>query len=388
MTELLVKLFVKNSDDILDVRVRESYGTLSGTVGIVCNILLCIIKFFAGMITGAISITADAFNNLSDAGSSIVTLIGFRLASRPADNEHPYGHGRYEYITGLVIAAVIIVMGVELLKSSVDKILHPEAIDFSVVSIVILLISIGIKLWMCLFNKKLGKRLDASAMLATAADSLNDCIATSLVLVSLLIGHFANINIDGYAGVFVAGFVLWAGWNTAKDTIEPLLGQAPDPVFVKNIENAILAHQEIIGIHDMHVHDYGPGRVFVSLHAEIPCDMDVMKAHDVIDDAENEIKEQFKCEISIHMDPVAVNDEKTNTLKAMVKEIIAGLDERLTIHDFRITDGPLRTNLIFDTVVPFDFKMTDSEVVHYITDKIKERDKRFYAVINVDKAVI
>lgn len=388
MTDLLVKLFVKNKDDILNPRVRDSYGTLSGGVGICCNIFLCIIKFFAGTITGAISITADAFNNLSDAGSSIVTLIGFKLAGRPADNEHPYGHGRYEYISGVIIAAAIIVMGFELLKSSFDKIINPEPVEFSAISIVILIVSIAIKLWMNLFNRKLGKRIDASAMLATAADSLNDCIATSVVLISLLIGKFANINIDGWAGMLVALFVLWAGWNAAKDTLEPLLGQAPDPIFVNNIEQQILSHKEIIGIHDMHVHDYGPGRVFVSLHAEIPCSMNVMEAHDVIDNAEAEIHEMYNCEVSIHMDPIAVDDEKTNSLKAMVKSIVAGLDERLTIHDFRITDGPLRTNLIFDAVVPFDFKMTDKQVVEFITEKIKTNDEKYFAVIHIDRAAV
>lgn len=386
MTDLLVKLFVKNSDDILNPKVREQYGVLSGGVGIFCNIFLCIIKFFAGIITSSISITADAFNNLSDAGSSIVTLVGFRLAGKPADSEHPYGHGRYEYISALVISAVIIIMGVELFKSSVDKIIHPEAIDFSVASIVILVISIGVKLWMNLFNKKLGKHLDASAMLATAADSLNDCVATGVVLVSLLIGRYAHINVDGFAGVLVALFVLWAGWSTAKDTIEPLLGQAPDHVFVENVQKQITSHEEIIGIHDMIVHDYGPGRVIVSLHAEIPCDMNVMAAHDIIDTAEQEVREKFGCDISIHMDPVVVNDERTDSLKVLVKGIAKGIDERLSIHDFRITDGPLRTNLIFDLVVPFGFKMTDSEVAELVKAKLKEENEKYYAVIHIDKA--
>lgn len=386
MTDLLVKLFVKNSDDILNPKVREQYGVLSGGVGIFCNIFLCIIKFFAGIITSSISITADAFNNLSDAGSSIVTLVGFRLAGKPADSEHPYGHGRYEYISALVISAVIIIMGVELFKSSVDKIIHPEAIDFSVASIVILVISIGVKLWMNLFNKKLGKHLDASAMLATAADSLNDCVATGVVLVSLLIGRYAHINVDGFAGVLVALFVLWAGWSTAKDTIEPLLGQAPDPVFVENVQKQITSHEEIIGIHDMIVHDYGPGRVIVSLHAEIPCDMNVMAAHDIIDTAEQEVREKFGCDISIHMDPVVVNDERTDSLKALLNGIVKNVDVRLSIHDFRITDGPLRTNLIFDLVVPFGFKMTDSEVAELVKVKLKEENEKYYAVIHIDKA--
>jgi cation diffusion facilitator family transporter len=385
MTDLLVKLFVKNSDDVLNPAVREKYGILSGAVGIACNLLLCAIKFFAGMLTGAISIMADALNNLSDAGSSIVTMLGFKLACRPADSEHPYGHGRYEYLTALVIAAAILLMGVELLKSSVDKIIHPENVEFSVVSVVILVASIAVKLWMNLFNRKLGSRIDAQAMLATAADSLNDCIATAAVLAALLIGHFANINIDGFAGVFVALFVLWAGFSGARDTIEPLLGQAPDPAFVKALQTEIAKYEEIMGIHDLNVHDYGPGRVFVSLHAEIPSDMDIMTAHDVIDKAEYEIGKGLNCEISIHMDPIAVNDEKTVKLRKMVTDIAKGLDERLTIHDFRITDGPLRTNLIFDVVLPFDLKMSDREAVEYISQKIKAVDEKYFAVIQVDK---
>jgi cation diffusion facilitator family transporter len=276
-------------------------------------------------------------------------------------------------------------MGVELLKSSVDKIIHPEDVEFSVVSVVILAASIAVKLWMNLFNRKLGNRLDAQAMLATAADSLNDCIATAVVLAALLIGHFANINIDGFAGVFVALFVLWAGFSTARDTIEPLLGQAPAPDFVKALQTEINKYEEIVGIHDLNVHDYGPGRVFVSLHAEIPCDMDIMQAHDVIDTAETEIGKKLNCEISIHMDPIAVNDEKTVKLRKTVTAIVKTLDERLTIHDFRITDGPLRTNLIFDVVLPFDLKMSDSEAVKYISDKLKEVDERYFAVIQVDK---
>lgn len=388
MTDILVKLFVKDGRDILNPKVRERYGLLSGGVGIVCNIFLCIIKLFAGLLTSSISIMADALNNLSDAGSSIVTFIGFKLASKPADNEHPYGHGRYEYISGLIIAAVILIMGFELLKSSVDKIIHPEAIEFSLASAVILAVSILVKLWLNLFNRKLGRQIDSSAMMATAADSLNDCIATAVVLIALIVNMAAGINIDGYAGVLVALFVIWAGFNTARDTIEPLLGQAPDPAFVKSIEQQVLSHKGIIGIHDMIVHDYGPGRIIVSLHAEIPCDMNVMEAHDIIDNAEAEIKEKFNCDISIHMDPIAVNDKKTNELKALVNDLIHQLDEKLSVHDFRITDGPLRTNLIFDLVLPFDFKLSDSQVIDYVNEKLKEKNDRYFAVIHIDKAVM
>ncbi len=388
MTNLLIKFFVKDNDNILEPKVRQQYGTLSGTVGILINLLLFAIKFIAGIITASISVTADAFNNLSDAGSSIVTLIGFKMAGKPADNDHPYGHGRVEYITGLIIAFVILLMGFELLKSSIDKIINPENITFTTSSLVILIVSILAKIWLSFFNKKLGKKIDSQAMYATAADSLNDSVATTVVLISLLVSHFANINIDGYAGIIVALFVLYSGYGTAKDTLQPLLGKAPDPIFVKNIENCILKHKEIIGIHDMIVHDYGPGRVIVSLHAEIPCEMNVLEAHDIIDNAEAEIKNKFNCEISIHMDPITINNQFVNTLKEKVANILLSLDSSLGFHDFRITNGPLRTNIIFDIEIPFDFKYSDNEVVKIVTQKIKNLDENYHPVISVDKKVI
>lgn len=385
MTKLLVAMFIKNKDDILNPNVRKAYGTLTGTVGIICNIFLFIIKFAAGIITSSISITADAFNNLSDAGSSIVTLIGFRMAGKPADVDHPYGHGRIEYISGLIVAFAILLMGFELLKTSIDKILHPEAIEFSSLSLIILIISILVKLWMSMFNRKLGNKLDASAMLATATDSFNDSIATTMVLIALLICKLTNVNIDGYAGLLVALFVLYSGYSTAKDTVKPILGQAPDPAFVKKIEDFINSHDEIVGIHDIIVHDYGPGRVIVSLHAEIPCDMNFMKAHDIIDTIEDEVKHKFNCDISIHMDPIATDDEVINSLKNDVIKIVKEIDERLNIHDFRVTNGPLRKNIIFDVEVPFEFFLCDDEVKTIIKTKIKDINERFFAVINVDK---
>ena len=315
MTNLLTKLFIRNSDDINNPVVRKHYGTLAGAVGIFCNLLLFTIKILAGLLTGAISIVADAFNNLSDAGSSIVTLIGFRMAGKPADHDHPFGHGRIEYIAGLIVSALILLMGFELLKSSVEKILNPTPLESSNISILILIVSVCIKLWMGFFNRKIGKKLNATAMIATSADSFNDCVATTAVLIGFLVFKFANINLDGYMGVAVALFVMWAGYNTAKDTIEPLLGLAPDPEFVLNVKNCVLERKEILGIHDMHVHDYGPGRVYVSMHAEIPSDMDVLKAHDIIDSAEEEVSSKFKCEVSIHMDPIEVNNPLANELK-------------------------------------------------------------------------
>ena len=388
MTGLLIKLFVKNSEDILNPDVRKDYGTLSGVVGIVCNIILFCIKLITGIITSAISVIADAFNNLSDAASSIITIIGFKLADKPADNDHPYGHGRYEYLSGLLIAFLIVITAFELLKSSVDKILNPEVVEFSIFSVVILVFSISLKMWMALFNKKIGKKLNASAMLATAADSLSDCIATGAVLLSLIIGHIFSINIDGFAGILVALFVFKAGIEAASDTLQPLLGQAPDPEFVKAIEEDILSDGKIKGIHDLHIHDYGPGRVIVSLHAEIPAEMNVMEAHDIIDSIEDKIKRKHKCEISIHMDPIETENEQVNSLKEAVRNILNDINPVLHFHDFRITNGPMRTNIIFDLEVPFDFELKDNEIIRKINESMKAINETYYIVVHVDKVVI
>ncbi len=387
MTGLLVKLFIKNSDDIVNPKVRKEYGTLSGAVGIVCNIILFCIKLLTGIISASISVIADAFNNLSDAASSIITIIGFKLADKPADNEHPYGHGRYEYLSGLLIAILIIMTAVELLKSSIDKIINPTAVDFSLLSVIVLVFSIGLKMWMALFNKKIGKRLNASAMLATAADSLSDCIATGAVLFSLFIGYIFDINIDGYAGLLVALFVFKAGIEAANDTLQPLLGKAPDPEFVKALEEDILSEGKIKGIHDLIIHDYGPGRVIVSLHAEIPAEMNVLEAHDIIDNTEERIKRKYKCDISIHMDPIETGNEKVNSLKEVVGNIINDISPMLHFHDFRITSGPMRTNIIFDLEVPFDFELKDNEIIRKINERIKSINETYYIVVQVDKVV-
>ena len=388
MTKLLLNVFIKNNTDVSNLKVRQKYGTLSGCIGIFINVILFLIKFFAGFITSSVSVTADAFNNLSDAGSSIVTLIGFKMAGKPADNDHPYGHGRFEYIAALIIAFVIVIMGFELLESSIYKIIEPEEINFTLVSFFILIVSIAAKLWLALFNKSLGKKINSSAMSATAVDSLNDSIATTVVLASLLIGYFFDINIDGYAGVLVALFVLYSGYETAKDTLQPLLGRPPDPEFVNEIKECILSNKKIVGIHDMIVHDYGPGKIIVSLHAEIPCDMNVLEAHDIIDSAEDDVRKKFNCEISIHMDPIATNDKFVNKLKEKVEKVIESVDKSIGMHDFRITKGPLRINVIFDIEVPFGFKYTDDEITEIIKGKIKEMNSKFYPVIHVDKKVI
>ncbi|MGN0329301.1 MAG: cation diffusion facilitator family transporter [Lachnospira sp.] len=385
MTDLLSRLFVKNYKDTKNPEVRLAYGMFAGIVGIVCNIILFLFKLTAGFVTSSVSIMADAINNLSDAGSSIVTLAGFKLASKPADTQHPYGHGRIEYISGFIVSGLIVIMGFELFRTSLDKVIHPEPLEFSVVSIVILVGSIFVKLWMSSFNRKLGNRVDSAAMKATSIDSLSDCISTTVVLAGVIFTQATGINIDGIAGVIVAFFVMYAGFGAAKDTLQPLLGQPPEREFVEEIEKLLLEDEHIIGMHDLVVHNYGPGRVFVSVHAEVPSNLDMMMAHDVIDMAERRIGKKMGCFVTIHMDPVVTDDEIINELKQMVVDIVNEVSSELSIHDFRTVSGPYLTNLIFDVLVPYGFKMSDEEVVHTIQKKITDRHSNCQAVIQVDK---
>lgn len=386
MTDILISLFIKKKDQIEDAQVRNSYGILGGSVGICCNILLFVGKFFAGMATGAISITADAFNNLSDAASSIITLIGFGIAGKPADEDHPFGHGRMEYISGFIVSLAILVMGVELLKSSVEKILHPEDITFQTVSVVILAISILVKLWMAVFNRKIGNKIQSETMKATATDSLNDCISTAAVLAGMLVFRFWGYNLDGMVGIVVACFVLWGGYGAAKDTLDPLLGETPDPALVKNIEEMVLNHKMVIGVHDMMIHDYGPGRRIVSLHAEVPYTVDIMEAHDMIDHIEMRLMEEYQCEATIHMDPVVTDDEQTTKTKKMVEGLVREYDPVLSIHDFRMVTGKTHTNVIFDLVIPYGKQYQVKQIVKELREKIhREMPEEFFAVIRVDR---
>lgn len=387
MTDFLVKMFIKNSENIKEPRVRASYGMLSGIVGIVCNCILFVFKFIAGMVTGAVSVSADAFNNLSDAGSSIVTFIGFKMAGKPADTDHPFGHGRIEYISGLIVAMVIVLMGFELFQQSLDRILHPQDTSAGMLAFVILAVSILVKLWIWLFNRSLGRKISSAAMLATAADSLSDCISTAVVLLSLIISKVWGVNVDGYAGIIVAAFVFMAGIEAAKDTLQPLLGQPPEKEFVEALENLVMEDENIIGVHDLIVHNYGPGRVFASIHAEVPYNVDVLEAHDVIDLAEHKVKQQLGCDISIHMDPVVTDDEQINELKNMTKEVIEGISPILKMHDFRVTKGPYIINLIFDVVVTFDFELSDEQLKQKIAEEVAKRNQMCHVVINVDKAM-
>ncbi len=385
MITLLSNLFIKNKSEMKNPTVRQAYGMLCGGVGIFLNLMLFAGKFLAGLLSSSIAITADAFNNLSDAGSSIITLLGFKIAGQKPDPEHPFGHGRVEYISGLGVSVLILLMGIELVKGSVSKIIHPEELTFSPVIIVILLASILVKCYMFYYNRTLGKELDSAAMSATAMDSISDCLATTVVLIATLVGHFTSITIDGWCGLLVGLFICRAGIMAAKETIGPLLGQPPSPEFVEQVSNIVMSYEEVIGLHDLIVHDYGPGRVLISLHAEVPADGDILTLHDVIDTIEQELKTTLNCHAVIHMDPVQVGDEETDRLKAMVKDIIAQIDSSLTIHDFRIVTGPTHTNLIFDVVTPFDFRLTDSELTALIQEKVKQENPGYFTVIQVDK---
>ena len=389
MTKLLISLFVKNSGNVTDAKVRSAYGTLGGMVGIICNLLLFAGKFFAGIITGAISITADAFNNLSDAASSIITLIGFYIAGKPADEDHPFGHGRMEYVSGLIVSLAILLMGFELLKSSIEKIIHPENITFQIISVVILIVSILVKFWMAVFNKSIGNRIQSEAMNATATDSLNDCISTAAVLGGMLIFYFLGYNLDGVIGVLVACFVLWGGYGAIKDTLNPLLGELPDPQLVDNIEDMVMRHDMVIGVHDMIVHDYGPGRRIVSLHAEVPYTVDIMEAHDMIDHIEMRLMQEYQCEATIHMDPVVTDDEETTKTKEKIQTLIDQYDKSLSIHDFRMVTGKTHSNVIFDLVVPYGKKYDVKKILKDIRQKIREEmPGQYFAVIKVDRKTI
>jgi len=389
MIGILVRRFVRDSDKTEDPAVRERYGMLAGGVGLALNLLLFAGKLAAGLISGAISITADAFNNLSDAASSVVTLIGFRLAGQEPDREHPFGHGRVEYLAGLAVSVLILLVGVELGRSSLEKILHPEAVEFSWLSVGVLACSILVKLWMGRFNHILGRRIGSPAMAAAAADSRSDAAAPSAVLAGLIVGSFSALNIDGWIGLLVALFILKTGLDAMKDTLDPLLGQPPSGELVHEIEKTILAHPEITGIHDLVVHDYGPGRQMMSAHAEVDAASDLLEIHDVIDQAERELKQRFHLEAVIHMDPVAVNDPQTTALRERVGSLVRTIDPAVTVHDFRVTAGPLHTNLIFDMVVPYSAGGTDRELREKVQGLVRgELGENYYTVIEIDRAYV
>lgn len=389
MVAILINLFVKNKDDTSNPEVRQRYGMLCGIVGIVLNVLLFLGKFLAGTLSHSISIMADAFNNLSDAGSSVVTLVGFKMAGAKPDVGHPYGHGRIEYITGFIVSGAIIVMAFELIKNSIDKIIHPSFVEYSILSVGILLVSILVKLYMAFYNFRIGRKLDSAAMRATATDSMSDACATSVVLIGITIGEFTGLRVDGLCGVLVGVFIFYAGISAAKETLDPLLGQSPDVEFVEQIEEIVLAHEEICGMHDLLVHDYGPGRRMISLHAEVPAEGDILRLHDVVDDAEMELQKELNCAAVIHMDPVVTKDTYILELRGKIEELIKDIDDIITMHDFRIVPKQIHTKLLFDVVVPYEYRLSDEELEELIQSRIGATfEEEYVVVVQVDKSFL
>ena len=387
MTNFLLRHFVKNAQNVQDPKVRAAYGNLSGIVGILCNTLLFLGKLIAGTVSGSVSITADAVNNLSDASSSVVTLVGFKLAEKPADEDHPYGHARFEYIAGLIVAAMILIIGFELAKSSFQKILHPAPVAFSPLVAGVLVVSILVKLWMCLFNRSLGRRIQSPALEATAADSRNDVITTSAVLVAAIVGAVTNLAIDGYAGLLVALFILWSGVGIAKDTINPLLGERESPELRRTIIDEVKSRDKVLGFHDLMVHDYGPGRRFASIHVEMDQKENPLECHDIIDDIERDCLQKHNVHLVIHYDPIVTDDGELNHMKALIMDTVRELDPRLSVHDFRMVRGPGHTNLIFDMLIPFGMEQKEGQIKAAIDAVVAKEPTKYYTVITFDQGL-
>ena len=386
MTQLLLRLFVKNSEDLSDPKTRTAVGSLSGAVGIVCNLLLFSLKLLVGTLAASVSITADAMNNLSDATSSIVTLLGFKLAEKPADEDHPYGHARFEYLSGLAVAVMIMVIGFELAKSSVEKILNPTAVEFGLATCVVLLGSIIVKLWLASFNNALGKMIRSTTLEATATDSRNDCVATFAVLLAALIETVTELRIDGWMGLGVALFILYSGWNLAKETISPLLGEGASEELREEIVSFIGAHPKVLGYHDLMVHDYGPGQRFASLHVEMDKDEDPLACHEIIDDLERECFQRLGVHLVIHYDPVVTNDPDLERMRTLVTAILKVRDDRLSIHDFRMVPGAGHTNLIFDVALPLELRGQEKQLQSALEAALNDLGEgTYYTVITFDQ---
>ncbi|MBQ8539521.1 MAG: cation transporter [Ruminococcus sp.] len=386
MISLLRKIFIKNTDD--EAKNRRALGVLCSATGIFLNILLFAIKYFAGVISSSIAITADAFNNLSDAGSSFISLIGFKFAGMKPDTKHPFGHGRIEYLSGLGISVAIIVVAFELFTSSIDKIFNPQAVDTSIVAMLILVVSIGIKMYMFFYNNSIGKKINSAGMKATAMDCVTDSVATFVVLLSMIFTRFTGINIDGYCGILVSLFIMYAGINSAKETLAPLLGTKPDEELVGKVYTLVMSYDIVQGIHDMVVHDYGPGRQIISLHAEVDGSIDIYEIHDAIDLIEKDLYEKLSIEATIHMDPIDIHNESTRQTKDEVCKLITELHKDATIHDFRMVPGSTHTNLIFDVVVPFEIKMSDDEIKSKVQQLISNRWKNYFVVLTIDRSYV
>ena len=387
MTNFLLRLLVKNHQDSQSPQVRTAIGAMAGFVGICCNLLLFAMKLLVGILAGSVSITADALNNLSDASGSIVTLIGFRVAGKPADEEHPYGHARAEYLSALGVAALIFFIGFELVKSSIEKVLHPEPVELSVLTAAILVTSIGIKLWMTLFNRKLGKYIGSSALMATSADSRNDCITTSAVLAAAMVEQFLGFRVDGFFGLGVAIFILWSGWNLARDTVSTLLGESADPQIREKILDYIASQKDVLGYHDLMVHDYGPGRQFASLHVEMDYKADPLQCHALIDDMERECLRSHNIHLVIHYDPVVTDDPELQRLKDRCRSLLQQQDPRLTLHDFRMIQGQRHMNLVFDVALPTDLRQQQRQIRSDLECALSREENRVYhIIINYDVA--
>lgn len=389
MTDLIVKTFIKDHKNINDSKVRTRYGILSGCVGIAVNVILCLLKFFVGSLTGSIAITADAVNNLSDAGSSAVTVFGFKMAGKPADRDHPFGHGRIEYITAMIVSFIILFMGIELAIQSVEKIRSPENVQFSLIGAVIIAVSILGKLWLAFFNKSLGRKINSPAMTAVVADSISDIAATSITLIALILSNFfPNLHVDGWLGIVVACFVLKAGLDIFRDTLSTLIGKSPSKELVKALKKKILSYDHVSGIHDLIVHSYGPGRDFATVHVEMPSDLNVMVGHNIIDDIENDVKKEMGIDLTIHYDPIEVNNERVTELKEITENVVRKVNPELSIHDFRIVDGPMHTNLIFDVVIPYGFKESPKEIISEISSQISEINSSYFTVIKAEHSFV
>lgn len=385
MIRLLAGIFIKDRENVSDPGVRQAYGVLCGAVGIALNLFLFAGKWLAGILSGSIAVTADAFNNLSDAGSSVITLIGFKLSGQKPDPEHPFGHGRMEYISGLFVSVAILIMAFELVKTSVGKIISPEPVEGSALILLILAASVLVKLYMAYYNRKIGKKISSAAMAATAADSLSDTVSTAAVFLATVLSMTAGWQIDGWCGLLVGIFIFYSGVKAMKETIDPLLGQAPDRELVEKIRKLVTGYPSVKGIHDMIIHDYGPGRLMVTLHVEVDARGDMVRIHDEIDNIERELQETLNCHATIHMDPVETENETVKQLRRQTARAVAGLDSRLSIHDFRMVQGETHTNLIFDVVVPYECPMRDEEVIKKLQEAVRGFQGNYYAVIQVDR---
>ncbi|MEG0924462.1 MAG: cation diffusion facilitator family transporter, partial [Anaerovoracaceae bacterium] len=386
MNEFLCKKFIKDFQNTKDPIVRENYGKFAGIMGIISNVFLCVSKIVIGVLVNSIAIIADGINNLADASSSIITLVGFKLSAMPEDEEHPYGHARIEYITGIIVSIMIIVVGVELLKTSVEKVLHPTELIFSWVVVGVLIFAIGVKIWQSKFYIHLGKKINSITLTATGTDSRNDVIATAVVVISLLIGKFADLQIDGYMGCFVALFIIWSGVQLVRETMSPLLGEAPDPELVNQISDMAMSFDGVLGIHDLVVHNYGPGKTFASIHIEVDADGDLLTTHDTIDNIERKITNQLKVIITAHLDPLKLNDPIRENLLKVVTETVENIDGVYGVHDLRVVPGPTHTNVIFDVLIDSSCPITQKEVCHLIQKAIRKEEPTFYVVINFDKS--